>query len=43
MHTEMGNIMRNIPSIQMMDAMARGEARAEARILSIDCACLTKH
>ena len=32
MHTEMGNIMRNIPSIQMMDAMARGEARAEARI-----------
>ena len=33
MHTEMRNIMRNIPSIQMMDAMARGEARAEARIL----------
>ena len=32
MHTEMRNIMRNIPSIQMMDAMARGEARAEARI-----------
>ena len=32
MHTEMGNIMRNITSIQMMDAMARGEARAEARI-----------